>query len=303
MSQDTSDSSGYNSDNSGDSASQRQPVQMEPLAKILKATTGDGGLARIEEWKGENPGPDNALFAPGYRLSDSTANAYTNVGSIIDKKAARQEENSSRGWHRAAPDTRTFDNLRVVTNTGVPISCIHGCQTNRLQLPYSSPSVWGQNETLQNSLLLNIMQRTPRFSYSDKRPRVFAKHNKKGDIKSCWISATGEDEWCNVPGYTKKVPISKLPVKVGDITKKKYSVLDKFAVRNVDGFLNSRSLGKHPGPGPRPRHRPSHRTPVPPPQGGGKSRRRLKRRNKRKTIKQINKRNKRKTIKRRFKKR
>lgn len=273
MSQDSSDSG---RDSIGDRSSQEPTVR---LAKILQAKIEDGGLASIKEWKGEIPGPHNALFAHGYYLSDPTANAYTNVSSLKAREEARQKEISSKGWHRALEDQRTFENLRYLNPDGVSGSFLHGCQANRIVTPINPRGMWGLYETLGDSLLPNIMQRTPRHLYRDT-PRVFSKHNKKGDIKSCWISATGQDEWHNVPGYTRKVKVSQLPVKVGDITKKKYSVLDKFAVPNVDKFIHNRELGKHPGR-PRPRQRP----PAHPNAGGSKSRRRVKRRNKRKTVK------------------
>jgi len=297
MSQDTSDSSD-SSQGIGMRRRRSPQEQTVRLAKILKATTEDGGLSRIEDWKGENPGQQDKLFVSGFGLSDLTADAYIHVPSLKAKEEAIQIENSNKGHHRAPKDQRRFEYLRYLTPVGVPVSFLHGCQANRKQNPYIPQGMWGPYEPLADSLIPNIMQRTPRYLYRDDIPRVFSKHNKKGDIKSCWISATGQDEWHNVPGYTRKVPISKLPVKVGDITKKKYSVLDKFVVPNVYNFIHNRELGKHPG-----RPRPSQRPPAPPPGGGSKSRRRLKRRFKRKTIKRINKRNKRKTIKLRFKKR
>jgi hypothetical protein len=273
MSQDSSDSGRYSI---GNRRSQEPTVR---LVKILNATTNDGGLESIKEWKGEIPGPHNALFAHGLGLSDSTANAYTYISSLQAKEEARQKENSSKGWRRAPEVPRTFENLRYLNPGGVPSSFLHGCQANRIVTPIKPLGMWGPYETLRDSLLPNIMQRTPRYSFRDN-PRVFSKHNKKGDIKSCWISATGQDEWHNVPGYTRKVKVSQLPVKVGDITKKKYSVLDKFVVRNVNKFIHNRELGKHPG-----RPRPSQRPPAPPNAGGSKSRRRVKRRNKIKTVK------------------
>jgi hypothetical protein len=280
QSQYTSDSSGYNSDSSGHSASQRQLVQKVPLVAILEAKTENDGLTSIEFWKGQRPKQGSSLFAHGLGLSDDTVNAYTAVSSLKAKEEARQEKNSSKGHHRAPKDPRTFKHLRYLNPRGVPSSFLHGCQANRKQNPYIPQGMWGPYETLGDSLIPNIMQRTPRYLYRDDIPRVFSKHNKKGDIKSCWISATGQDEWHNVPGYTRKVKVSQLPVKVGDITKKKYSVLHKFVVPNVDNFIRNRELGKHPG-----RPRPSQRPPAPPNAGGSKSRRRLKRSFKRKTIK------------------
>ena len=296
---DSSDSSGYNSDSS---ASQRQPVQRVSLAAILKAKTKDGGLENIQFWNGQRPGQGSVLLSPGFRISDLTANVYTNVDSSQAKEEARQKENSSKGHHRAPEDQRTFDHLRYLPPTGVPVSFLYGSEGERNPNPYVLRGMWGPRETLGNSLLPNLMEGKPRIPYRETVRRIYAKYGKDGRPKKCFITATGQDTCHEVPGYTRKVKVSKLSDKIDGISKnKKYIALGNYAPGNIQKLMDSRALGNHPGPGPR--HRPSHHPPVPPTEGAGKSRRRLKRRNKRKTIKQINKRNKRKTIKRRFKKR
>ena len=297
MAEDSSDSD--SSDSSGHSASQRQSVRRVPLAAILEAKRENGGLTSIEFWKGQRPEQGSALFAHGFGLSNLTADVYIPVSSLKDTEEARQEKNSSKGHYRAPKDQRTFDHWQYVTDTGVPGSFLHGCQANRIATPISRHGMWGLNETLGDSLIPRLMKGQTRVPYRETVPRIVAKYGKDGRPKKCFITATGQDTCHEVPGYTRKVKVSKLSDKIDGISKnKKYIALGNYVPGNIQKLMDSRALGNHPG-----RPRPSQRPPGPAPGGGSKSRRRVKRRFKRKTIKRINKRNKRKTVKRRFKKR
>jgi hypothetical protein len=257
---------------------------MVKLAKILiiKINPQDNSIASIAPWNGTNPGSDVALIVVGVKIANRTFDAYTDVPSLIAQKVKRLKSTEQ--------GERTFDHLRTITETGAFVSCLYGCPANRKPLLYGSQSVWGMTEHLQSSLLPNIMTRTSRFTYNENGIfRVYVETDKDTESPTCWFSATGRDEWAEVPGYTKEVKLSELPSEIGDMGKN-YRVLYNFNVGNVQDFLDMRLLGPNP----------FKRQKLGGDQKAGKSRRRLKRRNKRKTIKR---RNKRKTIKRRFKKR
>lgn len=232
---------------------------MIKLGKILKVRKGMFGdtmnIESMEEWSGGALAKNDALVVVGVKIADRTYDAYTNIDSFISQALAIHEKHKSD--HRTESDKRTFDHLRAITETGGFVSCLYGCPASRKPRLYGRTSVWGQRETLQDLLLPNLMKRTPRFPYSEGTIfRVYVEIDQTTKrAKSCWFSATGQDEWLDVPNYTKEVKLSELPSAIDDMTKN-YYVLHDFAVGNFEVFENRRSLGNYP-------HRPRSRSLTP----------------------------------------
>ena len=197
------------SDSDDDDSAVRTPEQMVKLAQIfiIKINPEDNSIASIAPWDGTEPGINDRLVAYGVKISDRTYDAYTNVSSLIAQKMEKLEGIQSH--HRTVEDKRTFDHLHAITETGALVSCLYGCQASRKPLPYKPPSAWGRTETLQDSLLPNLMNGRPRFKYDEKGIfRVYVEIVQDTKLpKSCWFSATGQDEWAEVPGYTKEVKL------------------------------------------------------------------------------------------------
>lgn len=280
-----------------DDSAVRTPEQMVKLAKIfiIKINPDDNSTASIAPWDGTKPGINDRLLAYGVKISDNTYDAYTNVSSLIDQKVKRLKEIQS--VHRTAEDTRTFDHLHGITENGGFVSCLYGCLANRKPLPYKPPSAWGRTETLQDSLLPNLMKNITRSHRPGYKNKIYVLTERSiGEevcTSSCWYLVDGHDEYQIGSPYIEEVNILDTSLSKPGNLSKKYCVLDRFLVDDACSYCFGREIGKFPD-NPFKRRKPNDVKEA------GKSRRRVKRRFKRKTIKRINKR---KTIKRRFKNR
>lgn len=290
-----SDSDGYTSDD--------DDVATEPTVKlakifIIKVDPATKSIVSALPWDGRNPEDGcSTLLAYGVKISDNTYDAYTPVTAMISQELAKLENDKNS---RMQLPERGFDHLRGTYPSGDSFSYLFGnLEQGRTLRPYEPPNVHGRRETLQNLLLEQLMTKTSRYAWRRDNFKIYAstKLNDKGRPESCWYLVNGPDRWDEYSPYIEEVKASEVPLDDACDKTKKYCVLYTFTQGNIHKSLFSREFTR------RVDLRRRSASPLPRPQGGGKSRRRLKRRFKRKTIKQINKRNKRKTIKRRFKKR
>lgn len=310
----------YSSD-SASSASSHHPPE-EPKVRlaqifIIKVDPDTECIISILPWDGRDPGDGrdpsdgryprdgySILLAYGVKVSDTTYDSYTptteDVNKLLDK--LRQFKNS-----RTVEPTRCFEHMRGTYPSGDSFSILFGgrMKLQRKLNPYQNPNAYGREELFRDSALIQLMKKISRYKWYRDNFKIYASTelNEDGRPKSCWYLVNGPDRWDEHSPYIKVVNASEVPLADPcDITKK-YRVLYNFTPDRIEKILFERECKRrfslrtiHFTPAPAP-------APVDPPGGGSKSRRRLKRSFKRKTIKRINKRNKRKTIKRRFKKR
>ena len=123
------------------------------------------------------------------------------------------------------------------------------------------------------------MTKTQRHDWRRDDFKIYAskEHNAYGRPESCWYLVNGHDVWDENRPYIKRVSVSHIPLSDPGNTKKKYRVLRTFTVNNVVRHCFWREVGV------------LHNKFNPPKMGdvqkAGKSRRKLKLRFKRKTIK------------------
>jgi hypothetical protein len=286
----------------------RSPLeQMVKLAQIfIIKINPDNSIASIAPWDGKEPGINDRLVAYGVKISDNTYDAYI----PIDLKAhtilstLKQHESNIR----TASPKRDFEYMRYEqpvypADPGSNIFCsyLYGNPLKRLPppLPTLSFNIFGAKETVEASLLANLMKnitRSHRPGYKNKI-YVLTEGSIGGAVQpctsSCWYLVDGPDEYQIGSPYIQEVNILDTSLSEPGNTLKKYCILDRFLVDDACSYCFRREMGNYP-------ENPSKRRKLGGGQKAGKSRRILKRRNKRKTIKR---RNKRKTIKRIFKKR
>ena len=293
------------SDSSQSSASSGYSVAptTEPTVKlakifIIKIDPDTKSIVSALPWDGRNPEDGySTLLAYGVRIADNTYDAYTPVTAMISQELAKLEKYKNS---RMQLPERGFEHLRGIYPSGDSFSYLFGnLEQGRALHPYVTPNVYIPTESLQNLLLEKLMTKTSRYAWRRDNFKIYAstKLNEEGRPESCWYLVNGPDRWDEYSPYIEEVNASEVPLDDACDKTKKYCVLYTFTHGNIQKSLFSREFTRAD------LRRRIPRSASPLPQGGGKSRRRLKRRFKRKTIKQINKRNKRKTIKRRFKKR
>jgi hypothetical protein len=272
---------------------------MVKLAQIfIIKINPDNYIANTAPWDGTKPGINDRLLAYGVKISDNTYDAYTPIGTNARKMLSRLEQNTSS--IRTASPKRDFEYMRgQFPESNIFYSYLYGNPLKRLPLPLPTLSfnIFGAKETLEASLLANLMKnitRSHRPGYKNKI-YVLTEGSIGGAVQpctsSCWYLVDGPDEYQIGSPYIQEVNILDTSLSEPGNTLKKYCILDRFLVDDACSYCFRREMGNYPE-NPFERRRGD--------QKAGKSRRRLKRRNKRKTIKR---RNKRKTIKRRFKKR
>jgi hypothetical protein len=272
---------------------------MVKLAQIfIIKINPDNSIASIAPWDGKEPGINDRLVAYGVKISDNTYDAYTPIGMNARKMLSRLEQNTSS--IRTASPKRDFEYMRgQFPESNIFYSYLYGNPLKRLPLPLPTLSfnIFGAKETLEASLLANLMKNITRSHRPGYKNKIYVLTERsigeKGCTSSCWYLVDGPDEYQIGSPYIQEVNILDTSLSEPGNTLKKYCILDRFLVDDACSYCFGREIGKF-------SYNPLKRRKLGGGQKAGKSRRRLKRRFKRKTIKR---RNKRKTIKRRFKKR
>jgi hypothetical protein len=334
----------YNSDSDSSASSASSPSQEQVrkvrLAQIfiIKIDPLTNCIVSILPWDGTDPKDGcSILLAYRVKISDNTYDAYTPITAMVSQTLDWLERRCKNS--RTMAPERSFKDMRGKYPSGDSFSflfvSVEHLKPKRTFPPYESPNLHGRIETSQDLLLEHLMRKTSRHPWRRDDFKIYAlnEETEYGRPKSCWYLLNGPDTYDDPSPYIEVVKASELPLDNPSDTTKKYRVLHYFTPRQIDKRLLSTGLGTDIE-----NFRPPRTSSMSPPprfgslvtgqgiiepiepikqsaQDGGKSRRRLKRRfkrktikrinkrNKRKTIKRINKRNKRKTIKRRFKKR
>jgi len=272
-------------DTSGDSSSsssfQEEKVVLAQIF-IIKKDPHTGLVVSVAPWNGIEPGIGDALLAYGVKISNNTYDAYIPIDGLVGKKLDRLEKHKSS--FRTASPNRDFDYMRGKYPNNVSFSYLHGNPTSRILPPFETlDRVFGSKESLESSLLYNLMNKITRHSWRRDYFKIYVlKENytgTEGCTYSCWYLVDGPDGSDINSPYIKKVKKSDISLSEAGSIGKKYCVLDRFLDGNTCGYCFSRELGsRNPykrGFGEKKRGG----------MGGGKSHRKLKRRFKRKTIK------------------
>jgi hypothetical protein len=292
-----SDTSSSSSSNASSSDRQEQRVVLAKIF-IIKIDPETDSIVSIESWDGTEPEEGSMLLAYGVKISDNTFDAYTPITDIIRKKLALLEKHKS--YHRTASPKRSFKHMIGELPSGDSFSCLYGNPYKRKMDPYQPTSVYETDEKLQDLLLISLMTKRSRHAWRRDDFKIYASRKLRTDgrPKSCWYLVNGQDVWDEGSPYIKKVKESKISLSDACDIKKDYCVLHDFTVSNVQDLLFHRELHKYSHIG-RPRKRPrmdsssnkdheykfKYESPSIPSKRGGKSRRIVKLRFKKKTIK------------------
>ena len=274
------------------SPSEEQKVR---LAQIFRITINPDTKSTVSyvPWDGTKPDTNDMLIVNGVGISDNTYGAYTPIGADVHNRLNRLEKYKS--YHRTESPERSFKHLRGEYPNGKCFSYLFGNLEGQGRAPglYGKHDLYGHTESLQNLLLPNLMKKTPQQTWRRDDFKIYASRKLKTDGRpeSCWYLVNGHDVWDENSPYIKRVSVSDIPSSPSDTTKP-YYVLHDFTVNNVVRHCFRREVGVL--------HNKFKPQKMKGRQEGGKSRRKLKLRFKKKTIKL---RFKRKTIKRIFKKR
>ena len=287
----------------GDSASSGRSRSRSPLEEtvllaqifIIKMNpdTKSKSIVSYQAWDGTKPDTNDMLIVDGVGISDNTYDAYTPISADVHNRLKRLKTYNSS--HRTESPERSFKHLRGEYPNGNCFSYLFGNLEGHRRAPglHGTHDVYGRTEPFQGEFLRNLMIKAPRHAWRRDDFKIYASKelNTDGRPESCWYLVNGQDVWDESSPYIKEVNVSDIPLSdPGDTTKNyRYRVLHDFTVNNVVKHCFWREMVNNP-----------FRRKMKGRQGGGKSRRKLKLRFKKKTIKL---RFKRKTIKRIFKKR
>lgn len=275
---DSDDESSASSASSGSSGRREDEEQeMLTLAQIYKK---DGIRGDITPWNGREPGPDESIFVYVILHNDFLKRMVCdNLGDLL-KLQVNKHDIDTRALYAQVAAAHVPDKIGTYLNLPSYFPCYNQ--------PLCLQECWLQVASFLPKLMTEgkIVMFHPR-----SRTQIPSTvHAMVGDYKPTF--------WLNLSGINYEYPLNT--VETRRALKKHYDNGDEFIrelplsdVENPHLYYVRREYVPNP----------FKRRKLKGGQHGGKSRRRLKRRNKRKTIKQINKRNKRKTIKRRFKKR
>lgn len=278
---------------SGRSRSRSPQEETVLLAQIFKITihTDTKDIVSYVPWDGTKPDTNDMLIVNGVGISDNTYDAYTPIGADVHNRLEILKKYNSS--HRTESPERSFKHLRGRYPNGNRFSYLSGNLEGHGRAPrlHGTHDVYGRTEIFQGEFLRNLMTKTPQQTWRRDDFKIYASKELNTDRcpKSCWYLVNGQDVWDESSPYIKEVKVSDIPLSDPGYTEKPYYVLRDFTVNNVVGHCFWREMGNNPFH-PKMNYR----------QRGGKSRRKLKLRFKKKTIKL---RFKRKTIKRIFKKR
>ena len=260
---------------------------------IIKMNPDTKNIESYMAWDGTEPGKNDMLIVNGVGISDNTYGAYTPIGADVHNMLNKLKKHKSS--HRTESPERSFKHLRGRYPNGNCFSYLFGNLEGQGRAPglYGKHNVYGHTEIFQNSLLPNLMTKTPQQTWRRDDFKIYASRERKTDgrpqTQTCWYLVNGQDVWDENSQHIERVKVSEIPLSDPGDTTKPYYVLHDFTVNNVVGHCFWREIGNNQ----------FHRK-MGGGQKAGKSRRKLKLRFKKKTIKL---RFKRKTIKRIFKKR
>ena len=285
----------------GDSASSGRSRSRSPLEEtvllaqifIIKMNpdTKSNSIVSYQAWDGKKPDTNDMLIVDGVGISDNTYDAYTPISADVHNMLKRLKKYNSS--HRTESPERSFKHLRGEYPNGNCFSYLFGNLEGQERAPglYGKHNVYGHTEIFQSLLIDNLMTKTPQQTWRRDDFKIYASSERKTDGRpeSCWYLVNGQDVWDENSPHIKRVSVSDIPLSDPGDTTKNYLVLHDFTVNNVVKHCFWREMVNNP-----------FRRKMKGRQGGGKSRRKLKLRFKKKTIKL---RFKRKTIKRIFKKR
>ena len=257
--------------------SEDEEQEMLTLAQIYKKDSKHGD---ITPWNGREPRPDESIFV--YVIFDDIflrRMVCNNLGDLL-KLQVDKRDIDTRALYAQVPAYHIPDKIGTYLKLPSYFTCY--------DQPHCLQDCWLQVA----SFLPNLMKERKIVMFHPRsRTQIPSKsHAPVGDYKPTF--------WLNLSDIKYTYPLNTVETK---------GALKKHLV-NGDEFIRQLPLSQFQNTDlyeelreyvPNPLERQKFRGDK----HGGKSRRRLKRRFKRKTIKQINKRNKRKTIKRRFKKR
>ena len=294
------------SDGSSDSASsasigRRRSRSRSPLEEtvllaqifIIKMSPDTKYIVSDVPWDGTKPDTNDMLIVNGVGISDNTYDAYTPISADVHNRLKRLKTYNSS--HRTESPERSFEHLRGRYPNGNCFSYLFGNLEGHRRAPglHGTHDVYGRTEPFQGEFLRNLMIKAPRHAWRRDDFKIYASKelNTDGCPESCWYLVNGHDNWDKNSPDIKRVSVSDIPLSDPGYTEKPYYVLRDFTVNDVVGHCFWREMGMGNNP---------FRRIMKGRQGGGKSRRKLKLRFKKKTIKL---RFKRKTIKRIFKKR
>ena len=283
---------------SGRSRSRSPQEETVLLAQIFRITINPDTKSTVSyvPWDGTKPDTNDMLIVNGVGISDNTYGAYTPISADVHNRLNKLKKHKSS--HRTESPERSFKHLRGEYPNGKCFSYLFGNLEGQGRAPrlHGKHDVYGHTEIFQNSLLPNLMTKTPQQTWRRDDFKIYASKelNTDGRPESCWYLVNGQDVWNENSPHIKRVSVSDIPLSdPGDTTKNyRYRVLHDFTVNNVVKHCFWRDIGVL--------HNNLKHLKMKGRQGGGKSRRKLKLRFKKKTIKL---RFKRKTIKRIFKKR
>jgi hypothetical protein len=228
-------------------------------------------------WDGTEPGENDMLIVHDVKVSDNTYDAYTHISADVHNRLNRLEKYKS--YHRTKSPERSFEHLRGQYPNGNCFSYLSGNLEGhgRAHDLYGKHVVYGRTEPLQGEFLRNLMTKTQRHTWRRDDFKIYASNElKDGRPVSCWYLVNGHDVWDENSDYIKEVNVSDIPSSPSD-TAKPYYVLHDFTVNNIYSYCLRREIV-----GNNPFRRKTGRG-----QKAGKSRRKLKLRFKRKTIKRI----------------
>jgi hypothetical protein len=278
MSQDSSHSS------ASSGRSEDEQLKMLTLAQIYKK---DGKHGDITPWNGREPRPDESIFV--YVIFDDIflrRMVCDNLGDLLKLQVDKRDINT-RALYAQVPAHHIPD--KIGTNLTLPSYFTCSDQPHCLQ------ECWLQVASFLPKLMTagKIVMFHPR----SRKQIPSSVHFQVGDYKPTF--------WLNLSDIKYTYPLNTVETK--GALKKHHDNGDEFIrqlplsqFQNTDLYEERREYVPNPLEDREYVSNLFKRRKLGGGQHGGKSRRRLKRRNKRKTIKQINKRNKRKTIKRRF---
>ena len=274
------DSSGRSRSSSRSRSRSRSPQEQTVLLAqifIIKIDPDTKYIVSYLPWDGTEPGENDMLIVHGVKISDNTYDAYTDIGADVHNRLNRLEKYKS--YHRTSSPERSFEHLRGQYPNGNWFSYLSGNLEGhgRAHDLYGKHVVYGRSEPLQGEFLRNLMTKTQRHDWRRDDFKIYAskEHNAYGRPESCWYLVNGHDVWDENSPYIKRVSVSDIPSDPGDTTKK-YCVLHTFMVSNVYRYCLRREIVGN---------NRFKRQKIENVKKGGKSRRKLKLRFKRKTIK------------------
>lgn len=263
-------------DSSGRSRSPQEQTVLLAQIFIIKIDPVTKYIVSYLPWDGTEPGENDMLIVHHVKVSDNTYDAYTHISADVHNRLKRL--NGYRSSHRTSSPERSFEHLRGQYPNGNCFSYLSGNLEGhgRAHDLYGKHVVYGRTEPLQGEFLRNLMTKTQRHTWRRDDFKIYASNElKDGRPVSCWYLVNGHDVWDENSDYIKEVNVSDIPSSPSD-TAKPYYVLHDFTVNNVYSYCLRREIVGN---------NRFKRQKIEDVKKGGKSRRKLKLRFKRKTIK------------------